>query len=655
MQIPAIQHSLGLYQQWKMRLIQSLQELDRWLGEHRRFTPRAREQLRAALDVVRGDRLTVALLSEPHGGGSELINSLFSSETGWRPFPSPNGTNFQCPTELLWDDQRDEAYLSLLPAESWALDASLADLRGDPKRWVRYPLNVQAPEQMAGTLREMLRSKIVSTAEASRIGLSRIGLDEEAEVVPQGIEIPKWRYAVVSVPHPLLRQGLVVRFVPGATALAREAELATSPIFGAQAMLLVLSAEDGVARSDLQLWQRHLDGLKSAYQGGILVALNEPDRAWDRLRDAASIERSIAPLREIAAAGMGIEPGLVFPVSTDKGQLGKARKDDALLRRSGLPALERELGRRLLAGKHRRLVDAIEASLGQVLEINRARIATRMERIEAGLRDLEALRDRSGRAISQLLETTRREQELYLKGVQAFQRSREGLLNETRFCRQVLEAESIEAMIDQARRELAGCWTSVGLGRSMRSLFEEFRRTMQTVASESERIRRLVRELYQTFHDDYGFEGAAPKVFIPMKYSVEAELLLQEVEAFRHGPALVLTSPGRLIRRFDQEMVSRARVLFEQLRTACDGWIREALEPLAHEIGGRKAMIERRLESLQRIERSKERLQARIDQMQRQHMSHAQDLTALRNIHNALHYEPRGEPEASLRPRLVSG
>jgi len=656
MQIPAIHQSLSLHQQWKMRLVQSLQELARWLDDHRRATPRAREQLKAALDVVRSDHLTVAVLSEPGRGGAELINSLFFSDPGWGLPPSPSGTITQCPTEFLWDDQQAEAYLSLLPVESRALEASLVDLRGDPEPWVRYPLNIQAPEQMVGTLGEMLRTKVVSPAEARRLGLMRVASDEDGAVVSEEIEIPKWRYAVASLPHPLLRQGLVIRFIPGARALAREADLAATLILAAQAVLLVLSAEETLVRSDLQLWQRTLDSLRDMREGRILVVLNELDRQRDPMRDASGNEQGVAPLRRVAAEMMGIDPGLVFPVAPATGQVAHhAREDDALPRHSGLPALERELSRCLLAGEHGRVMDVIDVSLAQALEANRARIAARMARLEAELQALEDLRDRTDRAISQLLEKTRREQELYLKGVQEYQRGREGLLNETRFCRQVLEADNIEAAIDQARRELASCWTSAGLGRAMRALFEEFRRMMQTISSESERTRRLVREIYQTFSDDYGFEAAAPKVFIPMKFSVEVELLLQEVDAFRRSPALVLTSPGRLVRRFDQEMVSRARVLFEQLRAAYDIWIREALEPLAQEIEKRKGMIERRLESLHRIERSKAGLQARIDQMQRQHMSHAQDLTALRNIHNALHYEPRGVPEASLRPRLVSG
>lgn len=654
MQTPALPQSLALYQQWKTRVAQALLELERWLTDHRRATPRARHRIKGTLDVIRHDRLTVAVVGEAARGRSELINALFFADLGGRLLPAAS-SGAGCPTELLWDDQRDEAYLRLLPIESRALGASLAELRADPRHWVHYPLNVQVPEQMAGTLREIQQTKTVSLAEASRLGLSSLSLAGEGQVSPARIEVAKWRYAVASLPHPLLRQGLVILVPPGAAALAQEPELASTLIPAAQAVLFVLSADEVVTRGDLQLWQQHLKGFRSARQQAMVVALNKLDLLWERLGNGGAIERAVSTLCSTTAEALGIDPNLILPVSAQKGLVAKARRDEALLRRSGLPTLERHLGQRLLGSKHRLLVEAIDARLDQELEGNRARIASRMARFKAELEDLESLRDKSQGAIAQLLERTRREQELYLKAVQQFQLNREGLLSETRYCRQLLEVESIEPIIERARGELARSWTSAGLSRSMRGLFEELRRVMQAVASESERIRRLVREIYQGFQDDYGFEVATPKVFIPMKYSVEIELLLQEVETFRRSPAMVLGSPRQVGRRFEEEMVSRARVLFEQLRMACDGWIREALQPLAQEIAAHKTTMEKRLESLQRIGRSKDSLQTRIEQMQQQHVGHAQDLTALRNIHNALHYDPLAEPTATPRPRLVSG
>jgi uncharacterized protein YigA (DUF484 family) len=118
---------------------------------------------------------------------------------------------------------------------------------------------------------------------------------------------------------------------------------------------------------------------------------------------------------------------------------------------------------------------------------------------------------------------------------------------------------------------------------------------------------------------------------------------------------MLLAEQGVVIERFHQQMVGRARVLFDQLRTTFDNWTRDALQPLATQIQEHKRMIERRLENLQRIGRSNDSLQGRIDDMQKQYVELAKQLTALRNIHNALHFDPLLEEEHPGKPHLVAG
>ncbi len=655
MQSTALKQRLNGYQQWKARVERAIEELESWLETHRRATPRAREQIRQALASLKRDRLTIAFVGDRSRGKSELINAIFFSELGGRLLPTSGGRTTMCPTELLWDNERNEAYLRLLPVETRAQETPIAELKTNPMHWVHYPLNVQVPEQMTGTLKEILQTKTVSLAEATRLGLSSGVLAANDQSAGEGIEIPKWRHAIVSFPHPLLKQGLVILDTPGADGLGTEPELAMAMLPSFQAVLFVLAADAGVTRSDLEIWQHYVKGFQSGRQRATLVALNKVDTFWGSLRDPAPIDPMIATLRHDAAETLGIGVDRIFPVSAQKALVGKIRSDDALLERSGVLALERQLATRMVETKHRMQMDAINATVGQVLDRNRARIGSRIARIKSQLEELEHLRDKSQDVIAQLLEQTRREQERYLRGVQQFQQSREELLVQTRPCRQILEPEHIQSFIERAQQDLAHSWTTVGLNRAMKGLFDELRRTMQTVATESERIRKLVRETYQIFREDFELDLAPPKVFLPMKYRVEIELLRQEVEAFRHSPSVIFASQGMVVRRFSQRMVSRAEVLFDQLRMAYDGWIRDTLQPLAEEIQEHKSMMEKRLENLQRIGRSKEALQNRIDEIQTQYVGFAQELTALRNIHNALQYDPLTEQEAPQRPRLVSG
>ncbi len=653
MHTSVLQQRLATYQQWKARVARAIADLETWLDEHRRATPRARERLHAAAQFLAEDRLTIAIVAECPSARIDLINALFFSGFGLPLLPSAPVDSTSCATELWWDGGRGEAYLRLLPVETRAQDRSLSEFRADPRQWVHYPLNLQEPELAATTLREIRQAKRVSSAEATRLGLSVVGLDVEGAPAADSVEIPKWRHALLSLPNPLFQQGLVVLDTPGPDALGAEPELTMGLLPAVQAVIFVVSAESGVTRRDLEIWQHHLKGFQAARQRAILVALDHPAPLWGAQGGAPETE--VAEQRRAVAETLGIAEECVIPLSAALGSAAKMRQEETQLRRSALPTLERHLATRMLETKHQQSIAAIDASVGQVLDRNRSRVASRITRVKAQLEELEQLRDKSQDVIAQLLERTRREQERYLRSVQAFQQRREELLTETRHCRRLLEHEGIEVLIERAHGELEHSWTTTGLARAMKGLFDELRRVMQAVATESERIRRLVREVYQGFREEFEFDLAVPKVFVPMKYRVEIELLYQEVEAFRRSPAMALSGQGMVIRRFDQQMVSRARVLFDQLRIAFDGWIRDTLKPLAEEIQERKLIMEKRLENLQRIGRSKDALQKRIDDMQVQHLGFAQELTALRNIYNALHYDPLTEQDAPPKPRLVAG
>jgi len=128
----------------------------------------------------------------------------------------------------------------------------------------------------------------------------------------------------------------------------------------------------------------------------------------------------------------------------------------------------------------------------------------------------------------------------------------------------------------------------------------------------------------------------------------------QAAEAFRKSPGMVLSRKSVVIRRYRQRMVSRVNALFDQLRTDLERSMKDALQPLAGQIQENKQMIEKRLENLQRIGRSKDNLQDRIETSQKQYVDLAKQLTALRNINNSLNFNPLQNGRRTGKPRLVA-
>jgi hypothetical protein len=638
------------YTQWKQHLIRTVKEYQGWLETQGLATPDAQHRVRSSLQTLEKDRLSVACVAEFSRGKTELINAVFFSDYGRRLLPSAAGRTTMCPTELLWDADRDEAYLRLLPIETRSQDLSVEQFKQNPKHWVQYPLNVDSPDQMQSTLQELMQTKRASVSEASRLGLY-IGEPGDDEVM---VEIPRWRHAIVSFPHPLLKQGLVILDTPGLNALGSEPELTLSTLPNAHAVLFLLAADTGVTRSDMEMWQHHVKGFQNSRRQGLMVVLNKIDTLWDELREEQEVRDLIGRQQESTARILGIDQSAIFPVSAQKGLLGKVRKDSELLHRSGLDRLENFLAEDMLQGHRQIVLDAIENEVGQLIENNRGLVSQQLNNVKHQLNELEELRDKSEEVIRHLLEKTRGEQALYLESVARFQVSRKEVQQEAKQIRELLDMTKIVQLMEQSHRDMLHSWTTRGMKKSMKFLFEELRRAMQAITTQAEGTRKRVRGIYRRFQNEFGFTTVQPYNFSTMKYRVELELLYKEADAFRRSPAVALSEQSQVVRRFFQVMGARARTIFSNLNEGLDEWLSGALDPLVNQIQEHKEMMEKRLHNLQKIGHSKSTLQVRIEDLEGQYAELARQLTALRNMHNAIHMSRPETGDAPAKPRLVA-
>ena len=649
------QRNLHAYSEWKLRLGRTIQEYKAWLGAHGLTNPETQQRIGQALDTLHADRLTIAFVAEFSRGKTELINSIFFADYGRRLLPSTAGRTTMCPTEVLWDEQCGEAYLQLLPIETRNQDRTIAEYKKDFRQWVHYPLDVDSPEQMENTLRELSQTKRVSIGEASRLGLYNQLLRDDGNIQDDRLEIPRWRHAVISFPHPLLKQGLVILDTPGLNALGSEPELTLSTLPNAQAVLFVLAADTGVTRSDLDMWQHHIKGFQNARQRGLIVVLNKIDTLWDDLRDEAETLRVIARQKASTAQILGVAEPAIFPVSAHKALLGKVRNDKGLLERSAIGELESYLAEDMLAARQQIVLDNIEAEVGELIESNRGLVAQQLNNIKHQLNELEDLRDKSEDVIEHLLEKTRGEQAHYLDSVSRFQTSRAELQEKIQELREMLDLAKIERLMEQTHRAMLHSWTTRGMKQGMKFLFDELRRSMQAITSHAERTRKIVRGIYQRFQNEFALGAVQPYKFSTMKYRVELELLFQEAEAFRKSPSLAVVEQSFVVKRFYQIMVGRAHRIFLELSKSLYGWMAHALDPLVSQIHEHKEMMEKRLGNLQKISQSKNTLQARITDLEGQYAELARQLTALRNLYNGIHLSRPLSADSPPKPRLVQG
>lgn len=601
---------------WRDELSTLMRGFQDWLIASELGTPEIEVRIRDALHSLKGDQLSIAFVAEFSRGKTELINAIFFADLGRRLLPSDAGRTTMCPTELFYDREADEAYLRLLPIETRLSDLSLAELKTQSSHWTRLPLDMDDPEQIAATCQEVVRTKAVPAEEAERLGLHEPGDADGEAGGPETVEVPVWRHAMISFPHPLLQQGLVILDTPGLNALGSEPELTINMLPSAQAVLFVLSADTGVTRSDLDMWQNHITAFRNRNQKGLVAVLNKIDTLWDEMKEPAEVEATIREQCAGSAELLEIAPSSVYPVSAQKALVARIRGDADLLRRSNLPALESLLGDDILPQRQQVIWDNIVALLERSIDEVETPLLSRLEDLESQLNELSAIRNNRADVVQQLLVKAREKKDAYHESVKAFQLSRKKLALQARTMFSTMDLATIDRIIERTRQDMSGSWTTVGMKNGMAIFFDSMRDAMQISVRQAEETFKLIQAIYQRFHDDFGLRIPEPHMLSIQRHAETLDLLYLKAEEFRNSPSTTMTEQSFVVRRFFVSLVAQARQVFVDANAAADTWLKELVNPLVREIQAMRDSTERHLKTLGRIRESRDSLDAQREELE---------------------------------------
>ncbi len=644
---------IASYDAWKTELTETLNSCRDWLETQGLGSAETDLRLRETANALRKDRLTIACVAEFSRGKTELINAIFFADCGRRLLPSQAGRTTMCPTELFHDRDSGDAYIRLLPMETRSEGQSIAALREKPEAWEYRPLALDSPDAMAASLAEVTRTRRLSADAARALGFHI----DDAELDNQGeVEIPLWRHALISYPHPLLKQGLVVLDTPGLNALGAEPELTLSMLPAAQAVLFLLAADSGVTRSDLDTWQQHIHAQIDT-RHGIAVALNKIDTLWDELQTPAVVDAGIERQRLAAAQALDVPRDVVFPLSAHKALLGRVRGDAQLVKRSRLQELEQHLAEVILPNRQAILHEHILTEVGEPLENARLTLQGQRDTLQQHHDELLSLRGRNADVLQRLIEKSRTEQDSYARSRESFQASRGVLEQQARIMLESLDLQTLDALIEDARKSMTGSWTTAGLRRGMQALFDGLEFAMTQASYQAEETRRLIHATYHKFKEQHGLSEIIPPSFSMVVQRRELQRLAHEAEVFRNSPVTAMTGQSAAIRYFFDALVSHARRLFERLYRKARQWLGSALDPLEIQIERHREAMDNRHATLQRISVSRDTLDRRISVLEQR----LQPLTeALHNLHQlqaSLRQPPQqahGMSPSHARPALAS-
>lgn len=627
------------YGQWKTALLDGIQRYQRWLDSNKMGEAEDELRIYEVLEALRADRLTIAFVAEFARGKTELINAIFFSEYDRRLLPSEAGRTTMCPTELFWDNSTDKAYVRLLPIETRLSDTPIAEYKLEPVNWTHIELDLSSPDNMAEAFQEIVKVKQVPLEEARKLGLYS---DADAHMhmkngkMPDKIDIPMWRHALISFPHPLLKQGLVILDTPGLNALGSEPELTLNMLPNAQAVVFVLAADTGVTKSDLEMWQHNVKPLRSGHKKGLFVVLNKVDTLWDELKTPEHIAKTVADQCQRAAQTLGIEADQIYPASAQKGLLAKIRHDKDLLARSNILALENILAGEVLPYKQSLVREHILTSIGSMVKESHDILATRLASARKQLEELKGLSGKNNEVIELLMKKTRDEQVAYYKNVESFQANKRIIQEQSKKLSDTINLASLDQLVADTRKAMSDSWTTHGLKMGMKTFFDGISARLSEVSEFADQLNRLVITIYRTFHQEHGIAEIKPALYSLTKYKQEFQQLYQEAEAFRTSPVTTMTEQHYVIKKFFISLVSHARNIFFKAQRDAEGWSKAVMSPLVKQIKEHKETMEQRLENLRKINESRDTLQARIEELEKSNASLMKQYAEVRAILNTI-------------------
>lgn len=600
---------------WRSTLEERLRDLGRFLREQSLLDEAAGDLLDSLRQRLAGEKLVVAFVAEFSRGKSELINAIFFADAGRRIMPASPGRTTMCPVELGWDPE-DPPGLSLLPIETRLDGASLAELRAQPRLWHREAIDADDPASFARALHAVKGVRAVSVEDARQLGFwsDEQPADNPPQLDDGRVEVPMWRHAVINVPHPLLRRGLVVLDTPGLNAIGAEPELTVGLLPAAHVVVFVLGADTGVTRSDLDIWRDHLASQALTRY----VVLNKIDALQDPLSSPEDNEAQIVRQVEQVARTLELPPERIFPLSARQALEARVEGNDALLARSRLLGLEQALAHQLLP-QRRAVFEQLTLEALDVVRVQTVRHLTDLRRhLSDQIHELRGLRGKNSGKVQIMLRRVSDETAEFEQCTTQIQALR---MVHTRMLRELLgslSGEPLRRLVDGMIRSIRDSFLKLGARRSFVQLFADLRQALDTAQQHAEDLHAMLAASFGKLNGDHGFSLVAPAAPELARFRDDLALIERNyIQYLGLSQAMRLVQP-RFLEQFRRMLLSRLRVVFESAASEIELWSRTASSQVDAQLRERRRAFKRRRESLERIRAAAGELEARLVELESQ-------------------------------------
>ncbi|MBL8511734.1 MAG: dynamin family protein [Betaproteobacteria bacterium] len=634
---PAITERLAELQSWRHNLHQQIVRVADFLRLNDFATADIEALMQEQWIQVSAERVTIALVAEVARGKSELINALFFPDFGRRLMPSGLGHTTRCVTELSFNRDQPTG-IKLLPIETRESPRRFEELLQDESLWHSIRFDADQRDSVAHALGALSETIRVSVTDAVAWGLHRRSASGALADATQ-IDVPRWRYAIINLPHPLLDAGLVILDTPGLNALTAEPEIARKRIPEADAVLLVLDVNEGVTDPDLVIWRDYLGGQRPARERdlypsdqALLAVLNKIDDL-PIVKNEQGQEDSRATLQALdtrvreTAERLGVDPIRVIPISAKLSLLGSWTQDPDKTIRSRLYQLERSLAANLPRNRQQELTKTVLATLMSALDTAQSMLDQQRFDTLAGLQALNQLREKNDQLITTLIDQGTSKQARLdaavkeLKGLRAIHaRTQEELST-------LIDVEAAKRDAEKARQTIA---SSILPGKTIETVQQYFRVSAEKLdAAEIKiaEIRSLLDNIGEKMHREFGKGYFDLQPFVTQRFRSEMQKVQAKADSeFTKSSNLLTHRSQTLADTFKADIANRIIHIFEIASREAATWMRGMLSELekplnlaSQQMRERAAKLERmRTAQLDLAERIAE-LSAQMDVIKRKH------------------------------------
>ncbi len=602
---------------WRAAVTLALSEYDSWLQARDLQTPAIASSLQRASERLGNERLTMAFVAEFSRGKTELINAIFFAEYGQRILPSAAGRTTMCPTELRWDADSSPA-IRLLPIETRASVEAFQSLRDREAAWTTIEVDVESADSMLAAMSRVAETKRVTVETARALGLFDVDdPDQQAQVDDDGmIRISCWRHAIVNIPHPLLKRGLVVVDTPGLNALGSEPELTLNLIPNADAVLFVLAADTGVTRSDLEVWHQHIGG---ATRHGRFVVLNKIDTMWDELKSIEEIDAEIERQMADSAQRLGIERDQIFAVSAHKGLVGKIQRDALMLEKSGVIQLEDALSTRLVPHRQRIVAEQLAREVEGVMREIHGLLVSRNRGVAEQLAELDSVRGKNTATVERMLERIELEKAEFEETTRQLVATRSVFSRGSNEVYRLLGTDLMRAQLADTRSAMGNSRFSPGLRAAMREYLDIMLSNLDEAEAKCQELFELMAAMYKRFANEHGMTLPPAQPLKLRVYRDEVERVGERYEAEFSALKILTSDHTMLVQRFYEVVAARVKSSFNKANKDVEAWLKSLMSPIEMQTREHQKQLRRRLESIKRVYEASDELDSRIADLRAQH------------------------------------